>query len=52
MHRGAKIDYSVEGKTALYLAFEKGKWDVVNYLKGLSADFAEVEAAIKKKEAE
>ena len=40
VQRGAKIDHSVEGKTALYLAFEKGKWDVVNYLKGLSNEFA------------
>ena len=50
--RGAEANYSAEGKTPLYLAFEKGNWDVVNYLKSMSPDFVEVEATIKKKQEE
>ena len=52
VEKGAEVNDSVEGKNPLYLAFEKGNWEVVEFLRSHTPDYAQVEASIKKKQQE
>ena len=47
VERGADVALEVEGKSPLYLAFEHGKWSVVQYLKEKESNHEKIEAKWK-----
>jgi prefoldin subunit 5 len=47
VERGAEVNLEVEGKSPLYLAFEKSKWEVVNYLKEKEPNYEQIQQRIK-----
>ena len=50
VQRGADYKLEVEGKNALYMAFEHNRWDVVSYLKDKMPEHELIQAKWKQEE--